>query len=130
MPTYIASQDPVTIAATSEKSYDSMRVMSFRMIRSGDLQSVKVSMQNFDEVSGDLDPENRGHFFRIRDLDAVMDTSPKMAAAWAAVRDAVGLYYNWKRLDEKVAEIEAAEGDATTEIAARATALTALQAAV
>jgi len=130
MPTYIASHDPVTIAATPEKSYESMRVTSFRMARSGDLQSVKVTMQNFDEVSGDMAPEENGHFFRIKDLDAVMETSPKMAAAWTSVRDAIGLYYDWKRLDEKVKEIEAADGDAATEIALRATALAALQAEV
>lgn len=130
MPTYIASLDPVTIAATSERSYDSMRVMSFRMVRSGDIQSVKVSMQNFDAVSGDMGPEEHGHFFRIKDLDAVMESSPKMAAAWSAVRDAIGLYYDWKRLDEKVKELENAGENADAEIALRATALAALQADV
>ena len=126
MPRQIVSQDPMTVNAVPEKTYDSMIMSSFRARTNESGTKVQVQMQHQESATGDISGVE-AYTIDIKDWDDQIAQSPKLVRAWNDINDVMGLAYDFYRLRDKVKEGQENGDDVSALIAARNDALTMLR---
>ncbi len=129
MPRRIVSQDPLTIPSVPEKVFDSMLVTHFESNSDEGGTKVKVTLSPQNNTTKEIAGQGQFHF-TVDEWDSQLALAPKLSAAWDSLNDAMGLAYDFFRLQEKVRKAQSNGEDATALIAARNAALAALRAPV
>ena len=101
MPKKITSQSPVVRPAVPERVYGDMKLSWLKVTPKWGGLALSMRLVNYDQESGELDPEGQSYTLNIDNLDSLLEESPKLGQAWDILIDCLSEQYEASSLDEK-----------------------------